>query len=368
MRGPTETCAGWPNPASPGSGWIVGMDTLDLWRRGTGGYHTYRIPALVRTGTGALLAFCEGRLGGAGDAGEIHVLLRRSEDDGRTWSQEQVVAGRPGYTRGNPAPVLDAVTGVIHLLITENPADKDETAICAGDGLRRVYRSHSADDGRGWSEPVELTEQVKRPDWTWYATGPCHGVQLRSGRLVVACDHIVGENRDRWTDPYHSHVCYSDDHGATWRIGGVLDRGTNESTVAELGDGRVYLNARQHLDRGMRAYAYSDDGGESFGPTRFHPALPEPTCQASVIGDRAKGLLLFANPASKRRERLTVRASADGGATWNAGVVLHEGPAAYSDLAVGEEYAWCLYECGDDGPYETLRLARFAIDDVARRP
>lgn len=339
------------------------MDGLDLWRRGTGEYHTYRIPALVRTSTGALLAFCEGRSEGAGDAGEIHVLMRRSDDDGRTWSPDQVLAARTGYTRGNPAPVVDAMTGSIHLLITENPADKDETAICAGDGLRRVYRLHSEDDGHRWSEPVEVTEQVKRPDWTWYATGPCHGTQLDSGRLVIACDHIVGESRDRWTDPYHAHVVYSDDHGQSWRIGGVLERGTNESTVAALDDGRVYLNARQHLDRGMRAYAYSDDGGASFGETRFHPALPEPTCQGSVIGHH--GRLLFANPASTRRERLTVRVSDDEGATWNAGLVLHAGPAAYSDLAVGDDHAWCLYECGDDGPYEALRLTRFALDEVA---
>lgn len=340
------------------------METQDLWRRGTGRYHTYRIPALVRTGSGVLLAFCEGRLHGAGDAGEIHVVMRRSVDGGRTWSPDTVVAERPGYTRGNPAPVADRDTGTIHLLITENPADKDETAICAGDGDRRVWHLRSTDDGLTWSEPVELTDSVKKANWTWYATGPCHGVQLTSGRLVVACDHIVGERYERWNDPYHAHVIYSDDNGDTWRIGGVLAEGTNESTVAELPDGRVYLNARQRLDRGQRAYAYSEDAGATFGSTAFHPTLVEPVCQGSVVAHPDGRLLLFANPASTRRERLTVRASADDGASWNAGVVLWPGPAAYSDLAVAGDTVWCLYECGDDRPYEALRLARFELTDV----
>lgn len=344
------------------------MDHVDLWQRGSGEYHTYRIPALVRTTTGALVAFCEGRVSGPGDAGEIHLLTRRSEDGGATWSESVVVTARPGFTRGNPAPVVDEHTGDILLVLTENPADKDETAICAGDGERRVYVLRSSDDGRAWGDPTDVTDSVKAVNWTWYATGPGHGTQLPSGRLIVACDHIVGENLDRWTDPYHSHVIYSDDHGATWRIGGIVDRGTNESTAAPLGGERLYLNARQHLGKGMRAYAYSDDGGLSFGPVQFHPALPEPTCQGSVIAHPGTGWLVFANPASSSRERLTVRVSRDGGVSWNAGLVLTKGPAAYSDLAVDGEVGWCLYECGDGGPYERIRLARFTIDDVAERP
>jgi acetyltransferase-like isoleucine patch superfamily enzyme len=117
-----------------------------------------------------------------------------------------------------------------------------------------------------WTEPVELTEQVKPARWTWYATGPGHGIQLSSGRMVVACDHIVGERYDRWADPYHAHLIYSDDHGATWQVGASLAVDTNECAVAQLDDGRVYVNARNHGSEPVRAVAYSTDDGASVGP------------------------------------------------------------------------------------------------------
>ena len=332
-----------------------------LFVSGEDGYHTYRIPALAVTTRGTLFALCEGRKHGRSDAGEIDLLLKRSFDQGATWKAIQIVATEPAMTCGNPCPVVDQNTGTIWLPFCKNLADGGETLITQGEAPRTVWITHSIDDGQSWTDPVEITEKVKKQDWTWYATGPCHGIQLSSGRLVVPCDHMVGVYFDRRRDPYHSHIIYSDDHGATWQIGGVVDIGTNECTVAELEDGSLYINCRNYVGGKRRAVARSVDEGQSFGPLEWDDTLVEPICQAS-LEQLADGQLLFANPASTERERLTVRLSPDGGHSWPVGRILHPGPSAYSDLAVLPDGSiCCLYERGDSHPYETLTLARFNL-------
>lgn len=352
----------------------------DLFVSGVEGYHTYRIPALEVTARGTLLAFCEGRKHSRADAGEIDLLLRRSTDGGATWGETQVVVTDPGMTCGNPAPVLDRQTETIWLPFCKNEAEGGETQIRAGKALRTVWLTYSEDDGVTWAQPVEMTDRVKGPTWTWYATGPCHGIQLASGRLLIPCDHRVrpagggvagaacaggaanGEEQRR------SHVIYSDDHGATWRIGGVVElEGTNESTAVETVDGAVYLNCRDQAKRGRRCAAWSRDGGATFPELYWDETLIEPACQASLVRftdarrhDRNR--VLFANPASATRDALTVRLSEDECRTWNAGRVLWAGRAAYSDLAVTEDLAaYCLYERGEESPYEQLTLARFDL-------
>lgn len=344
----------------------MSLSSLHLFRSGEGGYHTYRIPALVATPKGRLLAFCEGRRSGRGDSGEIHTLLRRSLDGGVTWDAPRVVAWDGANTVGNPCPVMDRETGVLWLWLTHNRGTDTEAAILDGtaEGTRSAWLLHSKDDGVTWSAAQDLTAQVKALGWTWYATGPGVGIQLQSGRLLVPCDHALAA-----TGAWRSHVLLSDDHGATWRRSGSLDDGTNECQAAELADGTVLLNMRSYLGgagRHRRAIASSADGGETWTPATPHPELVEPTCQASLIslgGDR----LLFANPASERRERLTVRLSEDGGQTWPYLRALHDGPAAYCCLAVlpGGDLA-CLYEGGDAAPCERLTLARFSLGSLTR--
>lgn len=335
-----------------------------IWRQGEGGYHTYRIPALVKTEAGTLLAFCEGRKDGGGDAGTIDLLLKRSEDHGVSWSEQQVVVSEEEMTCGNPCPVVDGDTGTIWMPFCKNLADGPETMICEGNAPRTVWLTKSEDDGRSWSEPIEITQDVKEPSWTWYATGPGHGIQLQSGRLLIPCDHMIGVHMDRKRDPYHSHVIYSDDHGQSWQMGGSVQNGTNECEVAEFQDGTVYINCRNYVGDKRRASALSRDGGEKFEEFKWEEALVEPICQASVIAledDR----LVFANPASTARENLTVRISEPGGQSWSGGSVLHAGPAAYSDLVIQEdERIGCLYECGDERPYEQLIYAQFDVDWV----
>ena len=348
------------------------VERQDLWVSGQGGYHTYRIPALSRTTAGTVLAFCEGRRHSRADAGEIDLLLRRSRDGGRTWEPARLVVADPGMTCGNPAPVVDRDGGTIWLPFCKNPAEGGESAIRAGKAERTVWLTHSTDDGLTWADPVEITAAVKRPDWTWYATGPCHGIQLRSGRLLIPCDHRARRDGGAAGEALHAHVIYSDDHGASWHIGGLLDlEGSNESVAVETADGLVYLNARDQHKRGHRGVSWSTDGGTTFPPGRWDEALVEPACQGSAVdlppatAPDGGAAVLFCNPASAGRDTLTVRRSVDGARTWSAGRVVEPGRAAYNDLCVvsaagdGTPVVLCLFERGAETPYERLTLARF---------
>jgi sialidase-1 len=330
--------------------WPASLTQLELFHAGEGGYHTYRIPALIVSPKGTLLAFCEGRRNSGGDAGDIDVLLRRSFDRGKTWSPIEKIADMGENTIGNPTPVVERKTGTIFLLLTGNPGAATERQIteAAPGAVRTVWITHSTDDGASWSPLVDITTQVKRPDWTWYATGPGNGIQLRSGRLVIPCDHNG-----------HSHVIYSDDRGATWKIGGSAEDKTNESAVAELRDGTLLLNMRSYHGKHRRAVQRSRDRGLTWSALEFDDALVEPVCQASLIS-AGHGRLLFSNPAATTRTHLTVRLSKDGGATWSASRLLYEGPSAYSSLAMlpGGTIG-LLYERGDRSPYERITFAHF---------
>ena len=340
----------------------------DIYVAGEGGYHSYRIPALLVTAKGTLLAFCEGRRNSAGDAGDIDVVLRRSFDRGKTWSPMQTVADEGDDTIGNPTPVLERKTSTIFLLLTRNPGRVTETNIIQGAAPpRTVWITHSTDDGATWAAPAEITSQVSRPDWTWYATGPGNGIQLRSGRLVVPCDHNTRDGRR------FSHVIYSDDRGATWKIGGVAEEKTNESAVAELKNGDLLLNMRSYHGRNRRAVQRSRDGGLTWLPLTLDETLIEPVCEGSLVsavppGKRSHGRLLFSNPAATTRTHLTVRLSNDDGRTWAASRLVDAGPSAYSSLAVLRDgTAGLLYERGDKNPYEKIVFAHFDIPWVEGR-
>lgn len=343
---------------------------------GTGGYDTFRIPALVRANDGELLAFAEGRKSGAGDAGDIDIVLRRSTDGGATWSELLVIWDDAENTCGNPCPVVEAGTGAILLLATHNLGKDHERQIIAGTsvGTRTVWILRSDDLGRTWSKPTEITATTKRANWTWYATGPGAGIQLErgahAGRLVVPCDHI-----EKDTKHYYSHVIFSDDHGATWQLGGSSPtHQVNECEVIERSDGSLLLNMRNYARaQHTRQVCTSSDGGVTFTDQRHEPALIEPICQASLRriiwpdGDEP-GWIAFTNPAhASKRENLTLRLSHDDGATWPRTLVLHAGPAAYSCLVAlpGADGAspeiGCLFEA--DG-YRRIDFARVAMSAV----
>jgi sialidase-1 len=339
----------------------------DVFRAGENGYHTYRIPSIIATRSGALLAFAEGRRAGAGDAGDIDLLVRRSTDRGATWSPMRVIGDNGPNTFGNPCSVVDRETGTIWLLSTQNQGTDREKDIIAGTsaGSRTVWVMRSDDDGGTWSAATEITPAVKDKGWTWYATGPGIGIQTRDGRLVIPANHA-----EAGTGVHRSHLVLSDDRGQSWRLGASADDGTNESQIVELAGGRLLLNMRNHPPRpeNHRLVATSADGGRTLSRAQADPALIEPPAQASLIrftqrpaDDRDR--LLFANPASTRRERMTVRLSHDEGAAWPIARVIHEGPAAYSSLVVLDDLSiGLLYERGASSPYERITFARFTLD------
>jgi sialidase-1 len=327
---------------------------VDVFVSGEDGYHTYRIPAVIQAGNGDLLAICEGRRGGGSDSGDIDILLKRSSDQGVTWSEQIVIWDDGVNTCGNPCPVLDEQTGVIHLLLTHNLGQDHEREIIAqtAEGTRTVWSLQSKDHGLTWSKPRDVTKSTKDPNWTWYATGPGAGIQLQrgehEGRLVIPCDHIEASSKR-----YLSHVIYSDDHGKSWVLGGSSPEDqVNECEVVELEDGELLLNMRNY-DRThhRRQVTRSLDGGESWMDQQHDDALIEPICQASLRRLRwksaaAPGVILFSNPADKEsRERMTLRASLDDCATWSREWVLYPGPSAYSCLTrLSQGGAGCLFE------------------------
>jgi len=349
------------------------IEQVDVYISGQDGYHTYRIPSVIVTPKGTVLAFCEGRKHSQSDTGDIDLLVRRSEDGGRTFSGQQVVWDDGPNTCGNPCPVVDQKTGVIWLLMTHNLGVDSEPQIVArkSKGTRTVWLTHSTDDGRSWAKPVEITSQVKKSEWSWYATGPGAGIQLRSGRLVIPCDHIADSGE--WA----SHVIFSDDGGRSWRLGGAAGPKTNECEVVELADGRLMLNMRNYnRQHTCRAVAFSADGGLTWTPVSYDPALPEPVCQASIrrysLDDPnrpgSKNRILFSNPADpKQRTKMTLRLSEDEGKTWPRAKVLWPGPSAYSCLAVlPDGTVLCLYERGEKHPYERISLARIPADQLEK--
>ena len=332
---------------------------VDIFTAGKDGYHTYRIPALIATKKGTLLAFCEGRKTGRGDHGDVDLVLKRSRDGGRTWGPGELVyeeGGAAKITIGNPCPVIDEADRTIWLPFTRDNRD--------------VFVTHSRDDGKTWAKPTRVTASVMRPDWLWVATGPGVGIQLRrgehKGRLVIPCDHKVKKDGK---DVSWSHVMFSDDRGKTWQLGGEAGPHSNECQVAELSDGALVLNMRNHWGREAgrtdkskrRLVARSTDGGRTWSEPTLDDALIEPVCQASLLRVPGEGQrLLFANPAGSKREKLTVRVSDDDGRSWPRARVLHAGPAAYSSLAVlPDGSVGCLYERGTKDAYETIAFARW---------
>lgn len=338
LAGSSAPLSAWVNPRTevhpmPG-------EQVDVFSRGSGGYHTYRIPAVELTRTGVLMAFCEGRKYSGSDSGKIDLLLKRSFDGGRTWGPQQVIHSESGDTTiGNPVPVHDRRTNITWL------------AFCRNNDQVFITKTH--DGGATWDAPREITSSVKKDDWNWYATGPGHGLITSTGRIVIPANHGS-----------RSHVFFSDDNGITWQLGGTMPGYGNEVTVAETSDGRLYMNSRNQRLAYFRLASYSNDLGQTWSTPKLDFELPEPTCQGSVRSmlDSDEHLLLFSNPASQRRERVTIRVSADDGQNWSDGMRIYEGSSAYSDVvSLGGGMVGCLYE---RDWYDHITFARVSLDDL----
>ncbi|MFE2965797.1 exo-alpha-sialidase [Streptomyces sp. NPDC059340] len=349
------------------------------------GYACFRIPAVVRSTHGTLLAFAEGRVHDCGDAGDIDIVVKRSTDGGRTWGPLQVVDEGAGDTHGNPAPIVDRETGRIVLAETYNTGRTDGRG-CDVPCDRTPHLQYSDDDGLSWSAPRDLSSEILPPDWnSWYATGPVHGIQLTRGRHAGRL--VFGVNTETWNGSRvtanNAALITSDDGGDHWRIGAsdswpIADDGTfrqkpSELALTERADGSVLVSGREQdgTDLGHRTQTVSRDGGDSFtAPFRDLPGLYAPQVQGSVLrlGDR----ILLACPGDPdRRRTMMIRSSYDGGRTWDSvdrGTVVTTDWSGYSDLVrIGDGAVGLLYEGGAVDARDEIRFARFTEDWLTPR-
>ena len=343
-----------------------------LFEARTEGYWNYRVPGILCTPRGVVLATAEARRGRGGDWDGNDLVLRRSLDGGLTWELPRQIVGCDDYGPGpisNYCMIEDREGGPIQALFCHNYA--------------RVYSLHSADDGETWSPPVEITEALLpfRAQYPWrvIATGPGHGVQLRRGphrgRMVVPVWMSDGSGTEFGPGklghrPSSVACMYSDDGGQTWQCGDFVahsdERVINpsETVPVELSDGRVMFNIRSESPQNRRLVAVSPDGAHDWSAPRFDPALLEPVCMASILRLKrqptGREAIVFANPDNLEnelipaggnlahdRKRLTVKLSLDDGQTWPVSRVLEVGPSGYSDLAeTPDGTVLCVYECG----------------------
>jgi sialidase-1 len=344
------------------------LEKTDIFQGGQGA-SLYRIPGIVVTGKGTVLAYCEARLNDSKDWGEIEVHLRRSTDGGKTWDaarhiahQGQRAEGNPRKKTGgdkeqtvnNPVAIVDE-NGKIHFLYCLNYA--------------RCFYMSSSDDGLTFTPPREITAAFEgfKPHCPWnvLATGPGHGIQIKSGRLVVPVWLAYGSKPGDHS-PSVAATIYSDDHGQTWKAGDIAapNQGDftnpNETTIATLSDGRVMLNTRSVSTASRRLITSSADGATGWSKPRFDDALWEPICMGSLTALPQKpGTLIFANPHTRKldnngqpipggrglRENLSIKLSRDDGQTWIANKTLEVGKSAYSDLTVlPDGTILCFYE------------------------
>lgn len=335
-----------------------------IFANGTGGYTCFRIPAIVRTPDGTLLAFAEARRNSCADFGDVRIVMRRSHNDGKTWGTLRTVATNGSLQADNAAPVVDILDpryphGRIFLFYSTG--DAPESAVMEGKGTRRVLYRTSVDDGASWTAPVDITASVKLPGWREYATGPGHALQwtegAHRGRIIVPAYHSEGSPQPRGRS-YEANTFFSDDHGATWHLGATVNYpGTNESTAAETAGGDLVMNSRDESGSHARILSLSNDGSEHWDKTFVARDLPDPTCEGSMIRYVPSGAangpsyLLFSNAGNpKRRWDLTISVSKDGGRTWPKHTILYAGPSAYSDIVLlPKNRLGILFERGNTG-------------------
>ena len=378
---PEDSFSNPPSTQSPGA--ERGKELFrqqDLFISGIDGVNIYRIPSLIVSSKGTILAFCEARDGDDGDPTDL--VLKRSRYDGGpsvprklngyerifgygiNWEPMQLVLPGEGKAITNPCPVVDRDDGTIvmccrHLF----GSSLAEHLKAPWNGRTLVLKS--TDDGVTWSRPLDITPSVGA-----FIPGPGVGIQLQSGRLV-----IPGYDNDTRIGRRASHVIYSDDRGRTWRAGAKVRKETNESQVVELVDGTLMLNMRGGRYRNV---ALSRDGGQSWYEEFEDETLPDPRCQASLLrystaAAGGENRLLFANIPNSGpfvdRNDLTVRLSNDEGQSWPISRRVHDGPAAYSCLSVlADGTIGLLYETGAVHPYERIKFVRFNLEWLTSAP
>lgn len=344
-----------------------------------GKYHHYRIPGIIATKQGTLLAYCEARIT-SGDWANIDILMRRSTDGGKTWLPVQLIHDAKEETVNNVVAFSDEQTGQVHLLYCEN--------------YGRCFYINSNDDGQTFSKPVEITsvfEQFRKEyDWNVIAAGPGHGIQMQNGRLLVPVWLSTGGKKHR---PSCVATIFSDDHGKTWQRGDIIvnqgDKVAGETIVnpsetvaVQLFNNKVLVNMRTESKPHRRLIAVSDNGATNWTNKHFDDQLLEPVCMASILRvpatkSQPKNAIVFANPdnlenktkrrkPNRDRKNLTLQVSFDDCQSWVSKQVLEPGISGYSDLAsLPDGSIFCFYEDGGfkNNGYDTtaLTIARFPL-------
>ena len=378
-----------------------------LRHRGQGRVDSYRIPGLVTTPRGTLIAVFDLRHDSRLDLpSNADIGIMRSTDSGKTWGPVQVVIdydfnepGSLGNGVGDPCVLVDERTGAI-LIGAVNTKGAIAAAASAAKAAPEelIYRfilTKSTDDGLTWSTPADITSQVMDPTWMKVIPGPGRGIQLRDGTLVMPAQYqpkpAPGVKRtkiDVPSDadaaellriqhrelPKHACVMWSKDGGATWKISSPAIPGelrTSESQVAQLDERTLLLSIRNHDPSKRRAWAHFTWKNDLADGRWSEPwfAVPDPTCEGGLIR-HPRGVLLFSNPNSETaRERMTVRASTDRGRTWSAGRLIDPRRSGYSCLTVlPDGSVGLLYECGTERPIDTLMFVRFPLEWITQAP
>jgi sialidase-1 len=337
---------------------------VDLFVAGDDGVSNYRIPSLLRTPRGTLLAVAEAR-SAESDCKEKWLVIRRSGDNGTTWSPASILfkPDGAGQTSGNAAAVYDVVRGAAMVIFAIGDAAHCNPTLW-------TLVTTSADEGLTWSTPRNISAQLG--EWAGTLPGPGTAAQVpadlpHAGRILVPAHNGAYVN---------DVVYYSDDGGLTWSVGSTRLPKMDEAVLAVLGDGTVLLNMRNdHLSRcECRAVSRSTDGGATFSAISYDAVLISPVCQASMV--TVGGALFFSNPASTSgRFNITIRRSDDGGRSWlpqtflanigpSAGYsCLASGDAVAVDPATGRSYGGILYESmGSSGKVASISFRLFPLD------
>lgn len=366
---------------TPLTGLGADPEQVDVFVPKSDGFASIRIPSLVVSRKGVVLAFAEGRAANT-DQAKNRIVLKRSEDLGKTWGPVALIAEQGDQSLNNPCAVVDRATGRILLMYQSYPAGLSERSARIlpgheGDAIVRNWLIASDDDGLTWSKPRDVTRLTKRAKGvTTVAGGPGIGIQLRhgphAGRILIPFNE----------GPFglwNVYAAYSDDRGETWTIGDVAPGGlidadngkktstVNEAQFVELIDGSIRFNVRRWAGKPLRKTCVSRDGGRTWSTVEDAPDLADPGCMGSVLryadpddGDGVRSRILFSGPQSTRRENGTVFLSYDEGRTWPLKRVLCPNAFAYSCLAaLPDGTIGCLYEAAGAN---RIVFARFTLD------
>jgi sialidase-1 len=357
------------------------IEKISVFQSHEENFPIFRIPALLKTHNGTLLAFAEARQS-LSDAAENQLVLKRSIDQGYSWEKIIHIYQHGKDSLNNPCVVECQITHRIFLFFQLYPFPCKERDVIPGYNGSKCLRNlmtHSDDDGQSWTEPIDLTEFTKRPTIiNTISTGPGIGIQLRRGEYKGRL--IIPVNQGPWGQ-WTNYAIYSDDHGKSWSYGDTVpfsfwQTGGNEVQMVELIDGSILLNARNYrkiftFGPNFRKIAISSNGGKSWGSYKKDQTLIEPSCQASLFRfsdplDGEPSRILFANPTSKlRRINGTIYISYDEGKTWPQKKVIELGAFAYSCLCrVSTDIIGCLYETGHKNCYETIMFARVPLNSI----